>query len=433
MINKASSITAEDIKRSVDELFDEQIKFLQELVRFPSIRGNEKEVQNFIAKAMGELNLSVDQWTINIDDIRSHKGFSPVTVSYENTTNVVGTYEPKNPPKGKSLILNGHVDVVPTGDEKRWRFGPFNPIIEDGWMYGRGAGDMKAGVSANVFALKALQKLGVMPAARLHLESVVEEESTGNGALACLVGGYTADAGIIPEPLEPKLMRAQTGPIWIRVEVDGAPGHASGDFGSGADAIHNAIELIQSLDVLEERWNARKKDYPPFDRHPHPINFNVGRIEGGEWASSMSAGCWFEVRIAVYPGQDIEKACHEFEEYINEQASKNPFFREHPPRIIYTGFMAEGYLLENADEQEKILANSHLDVWKNTLEENLFAATTDARFTGLYGNCPTLVYGPFCKNPHGFDECVDLDSVRKVTQVIALFIAEWCGLEDVSK
>ncbi|MFX6174706.1 M20/M25/M40 family metallo-hydrolase, partial [Acinetobacter baumannii] len=95
------------------------------------------------------------------------------------------------------------------------------PEIKDGWMYGRGAGDMKSGLSANLYALKALQSIGLQPAAKVYVQSVVEEECTGNGALDCVLRGYVADAGFIPEPLEPKLLRGQIGPIWIRVEVSG--------------------------------------------------------------------------------------------------------------------------------------------------------------------------------------------------------------------
>lgn len=416
------------IIEAVDALFDEQIEFLKDIVRIPSQRGLEEQAQMFMADAMADLGLQVDKWVIDVERIKDHPGFSPVSISYENSWNVVGTHQPRNA-SGRSLVLNGHIDVVPTGAAERWTYGPYEPEIKDGWMYGRGAGDMKSGLSANIYALKALQSIGLQPAAKVYVQSVVEEECTGNGALDCVLRGYVADAGFIPEPLEPKLLRGQIGPIWIRVEVSGAPGHASGDFGLGADAIYNAIQLIQSLRELEERWNARKKDYPPFQNHPHPINFNVGRIQGGEWTSSAPSACAFEVRVAVFPGQSPAEICKEFEAYIADVSARNPFLAKNPPRISYPGFMQEGYHLTDADQQEAILGKCHAEVWGDKLEEHAFAATTDARPFGLYGNCPTLVYGPYCRNPHAFDECVDLESVRKVTKTLALFIADWCGVE----
>src|SRR5437764_1285137 len=90
---------------------------------------------------------------------------------------------------------------------------------------------------ADLVRFASLRSLGYQPAAKIYLQSVVEEECTGNGALACLQRGYHADAAFIPEPLEPRLMRAQVGPIWFRVEVDGDPQHASGAFSAGANAI----------------------------------------------------------------------------------------------------------------------------------------------------------------------------------------------------
>ena len=121
--------------------------------------------------------------------------------------------------QGRSLILNGHVDVVPTGPLEMWTRPPFEPCIDGGWLYGRGGADMKAGLCANVFALDALRRLGLQPAGTVHVQSVTEEECTGNGALSALVRGYRADAALIPEPEENMLVRANVGVIWFRVYV----------------------------------------------------------------------------------------------------------------------------------------------------------------------------------------------------------------------
>jgi acetylornithine deacetylase len=290
---------------------------------------------------------------------------------------------------------------------------------------------MKAGLSACLYALAALRNLGFQPAANVFLQSVVEEECTGNGALACLERGYRADAAFIPEPLEPRLMRAQVGPIWFRVEVDGDPQHASGAFSAGANAIEKVFVIIQALKQLEIVWNTRKVDDKHFHDHPHPIRFNLGKIEGGEWTSSVPARCVFEMRVATYPGQSLEDARAELEACIADAARADPFLANRPPSLTYNGFMAEGYVLEGADEMEAVLRRSHVAVWGEPLTEHVTSATTDARFFGLYADTPAIVYGPICRMPHGYDEAVDLDSVRKVTQTIALFIADWCGLEPV--
>ena len=143
---------------------------------------------------------------------------------------------------------------MPTGPVDMWTRPPFEPWIEGDWLYGRGGADMKAGLCANLAALDALKTLGWQPAARVHVQSVTEEECTGNGALSALVRGYRADAALIPEPEENMLVRANTGVIWFRVHVRGRPVHVR-EAGQGANAIEAAVSIIPALKTLEREWN----------------------------------------------------------------------------------------------------------------------------------------------------------------------------------
>jgi acetylornithine deacetylase len=415
---------------AVDRNFDEQVRFTQDMVRCPSVRGQEHTVQDLMAAAMAKRGLSVDHWKVNVDDIKDMPGFAPVVdATYENAYNVVGTYRPANH-KGRSLIFNGHIDVVPVGDASRWTTSPWDPRIEGKWMYGRGAGDMKAGVAATLFAYDAVRAAGYRPTAPIFFQSVVEEECTGNGTLACLQRGYKADCAFVPEPLEPKLMRGEVGLIWFRVHVEGDPQHASAGFNNvGANAIEKALYLWPHIKELESIWNARKVDHPVYKDHPHPIRVNLGEIEGGEWTSSVPAKAVLNVRVGVLPGQKLPDICKEIEAQVRKAALADPYLSNNPPRVEYHGHMAEGYVLENAEEAEAVLANSHFEVFKEPLEEVVTSAATDARFFGLYQNTPGIVYGPICERPHGIDERVDLESVRAVTKTMALFLAEWCGVE----
>jgi acetylornithine deacetylase len=163
------------ILKAVDDAFDEETDFLAELTRIPSLRGQEAPAQDLMARAFRDRGLSVDRWKIDVADISHLPGFSPVMVSYDDAWNVVGAHRPRHA-TGKSLILNGHIDVVPVGPLDMWQKPPFEPHVAEGWMYGRGAGDMKAGLAANLFALDALAKAGVRPAGEVYLQSVVEEE-----------------------------------------------------------------------------------------------------------------------------------------------------------------------------------------------------------------------------------------------------------------
>tara|TARA_R110000751_G_scaffold8822_5_gene34060 strand:- start:389 stop:1681 length:1293 start_codon:yes stop_codon:yes gene_type:complete len=422
------------IMQAVDGLFDDEIAFLAELTSHPSTRGKEQSAQNFMATELTERGYRTDRWLIDVNDIAQLPGFSPVIGNYDDAVNVVGTHESRSK-AGRSLILNGHIDVVPEGPLDMWEANPYAPHVDDGWLYGRGSGDMKAGLASNLFALDALKSLGFAPAANVHFQSVVEEECTGNGALACLQRGYRADAALIPEPFDEDLVTAQVGVIWLEVHLRGIPVHVA-TAGSGSNAIEAAIPLIAALHDLENRWNRPEGRHCDYGHNHHPLNLNIGRIQGGDWASSVPAWCVFEVRMGIFPGQDIDEARREIENTIMEAASQHPFLANNRPEIVYHGFLAEGYALsqhkgDTAGQAISALERAHQSVNGKALDKVAITATTDARFFGLYADTPTLVYGPKAEAIHGFNERVDLESVRRVTQATALFIADWCGLEPL--
>jgi len=426
--------TQRKILNAVDKRFDEQTDFLAEITSHASTRGNEQKAQHLVKAELQTRGYVTDLWEIDLEQIAGLPGFSPVIGNYDEALNLVATHR-GNTQKGRSLILNGHIDVVPVGPLDMWNRPPFEPYIDDGWMFGRGAGDMKSGLVANLYALDALRDAGFTPAADVYFQSVVEEECTGNGALACLQRGYRADAALIPEPFNEQLVIAQIGVIWLQVHLRGIPVHVL-EAGSGANAIEAAIPLIAALRELEQEWNADKHKHSLYQHIEHPLNLNIGRIEGGDWGSSVPAWCCFDVRMAIYPGQDIDAARAEIESCVQEAARADSFLRKNPPQIVYHGFLAEGYALAEHDKPEarlaiKALEQAHQQVTGDKLKSFPVTATTDARFFGLYADTPALVYGPEAKAIHGFNECVNLESMRRVTQSIALFIGHWCGLEKL--
>jgi acetylornithine deacetylase len=137
--------TARRIMDAVDDRFNEQTDFLAEISRHASIRGEEQPAQRFIDEQLRERGYSTDLWEIKVADIANLPGFSPVLGNYDEALNLVATHHGRSQ-NGKSLILNGHIDVVPVGPLDMWQRPPFEPYCDDGWMYGRGVGDMKAGL-----------------------------------------------------------------------------------------------------------------------------------------------------------------------------------------------------------------------------------------------------------------------------------------------
>ncbi len=420
---------AQDIVAAVDAGFDAQLAFTRELVSLPSLRGQEHTAQEFMHGAMATRGFAMDRWRLDPEELKEHPGFSPVAVPYDNAINVVGTHIPREA-KGRSLVLNGHIDVVPTGPLDMWRNPPFDPVVEEGWLYGRGSGDMKAGLAANIHAVDALASLGLQPAATVYLQSVTEEECTGNGALACHLRGYRAEAAVIPEPEDDMLVRANTGVIWFQVKIRGEPVHVR-EAGTGSNAILAAYGVIEKLKELETRWNARKDAFPYFGDVAKPININIGKIAGGDWASSVPAWCTLDVRAAIYPGVEPKEAAAEIEAAVMEAARANPFMANNPPQVVYNGFFAKGYVLEEGSDAETTLAGAYAQVHGGKdLQSFVTPGYLDGRVFVIYEGIPCLVYGPYSENIHGFNERVSLDSVRRVTKTLALFIASWCGVEE---
>ena len=419
------------ILESVAVGFEDEVAFVEELVRHPSLRGAERSAQEAMAQALDARGYRVDTLALDVDAIREHPGFSPVTVDYADAVSVIGTHEPRVT-RGRSLILNGHMDVVPEGPHDRWTSPPYEPRRDGDWLYGRGSGDMKAGLAANLFALDALRRIGLQPAARVHVQSVVEEECTGNGALHCLVAGYTADAAVIPEPEDEKLVRANVGVLWFTVEVRGQPVHVR-EAGAGTNAIEAMPRVVAALRELEARWNAEKDAYPYLRDEAHPINFNVGRIEGGDWASSVPAWCRIDCRIAIYPGDDPAVRARELETHLAAALADDPVLGNAPPALEWNGFFARGYVLEEGSEAEATLARAHERASGRALESLVTPGYLDARVFVIYAGMPCLVYGPLSENIHGYDERVSLASLHRVTGAIALFVAEWCGLEPIDE
>ncbi|MCB1329268.1 MAG: ArgE/DapE family deacylase [Maritimibacter sp.] len=422
------------LRDAVDAAFDDQTAFLADLTAHPSTRGREQSAQDAMAAALSDRGYDVDRWQIDLDEIKALPGFSPVLGPYDDAVNVVGTRRSRTG-TGRSLILNGHIDVVPEGPLDMWDSPPFEPRIDGGWMYGRGAGDMKAGLASNLFALDALRACGLAPAADVFVQSVVEEECTGNGALACLARGYKADAALIPEPFAESLATAQVGVLWFQVHLKGLPTHVA-YAGTGANAIEAAIPLIAALHAMEHRWNAADRRHADYAGHEHALNLNIGRIEGGDWTSSVPAWCVFDVRMGLFPGQELGEARAEIEAVVLEAARENAFLKNSLPEIVWHGFQAEGYALSEDKSAKATAAIAALDMAHNAvtggaLDRLAITATTDARFFGLYADTPALVYGPRAEAIHGFNERVELESVRRVTQATALFIADWCGVEEI--
>jgi acetylornithine deacetylase len=418
------------LETAVEASWAKELVWLKTLVAFPSLRGQEAPCQDWIAAEFARRGWSVDRYTLADMDMAHLQGFSPIAdTDYAHAVQVVASLRAPSP-KGRSLILQGHVDVVPAGPLEMWTSPPFAPTERDGKLYGRGANDMKSGVAAMVFALDALSSAGFRPAADVYIQTVTEEESTGNGALSTLARGYRADACLIPEPTSAKILRGTVGVMWFRLRIRGKPVHVS-ESERGTNAILSAYGLIETLREHTRELNKRVKAHPWFGRIASPIKFNPGKIAGGDWASSTPAWCDVDCRIAVLPGMSLAVFREELTGVVMAAARQDPFLAENPPEIVWNGFQADDYVLEPGSEFEEWVRAAHRSVHGTEVQEVILPAVTDCRFYGRYYDIPSLSYGATGGGSHGFDEAVDLGSIKRLTLTLALLIADWCGLEPV--
>ena len=414
------------LEKAVDANWDKQVAWLQTLVRFPSLRGREAPCQDWIYREFAQRGWSVDRYTLSEVAMDHLPGFAPVMdTDYANAVQVVASVRAPEP-IGKSLILQGHVDVVPTGPADMWTHPPFDPVIRDGWMNGRGAHDMKQGVAGMVFAMDALRSARLAPAADVYVETVTEEECTGNGALSTLARGYRADACLIPEPSGNTLTRGSVGVMWFRLRVRGVPVHVA-HAQTGTNAILAAYALIQEIQKLTAAINRRAKTHAWFKDIPDPVKFNPGVIRGGDWGSSTPAWCEVDCRIGLLPGTTLEDARQQVLDAVAQAATGDPFMANNKPEVIWNGFQADGYVLDPGSEAERVLAGVHQAVFGTQMQARLGTGVNDTRFYGLYYGIPGLCYGPAGEGAHAFDERAHLPTLKRTTLAIAAFIADWCG------
>jgi acetylornithine deacetylase len=425
------SVLLKRLEQAVEANWERQVAWLQTLVRFPSVRGQEGPCQDWIAREFAGRGWSVDRYTLDDVEMAHLPGYAPVMdTDYAKAVQVVASVRAPQGSAGRSLILQGHVDVVPPGPVDMWTYPPFDPVIKDGWMYGRGAYDMKQGVSAMVFAMDALRAAGVRPAADVYVETVTEEECTGNGALSTLARGYRADACLIPEPTGHTITRAHVGVIWFRLRLRGVPVHVM-MAQAGTNAIMSAFAVIQELQVLTAEINKTAKSHPLFADIQDPVKFNPGVIRGGDWGSSTPAWCEVDCRIGVLEGTDLAVARQQVLDAVARAATKDGFLANNPPEVIWNGFQADGYHLEPGSDAEAVLAAAHQQVYGGALPARVATGVNDTRFYALYYGITALCYGPSGEGAHAFDERALLSDLKTNTVAIASFIADWCGVVPI--
>jgi acetylornithine deacetylase len=420
-------VTAERILAAVAAEQEWMEDLLVRLVEAPTTLGGEDAGQAVMAEAFADCGLEPVDVPLDAAALRAAEGSSPFSWDVEGKRDVVATWEPaERDPAARSLILNGHVDVVPPAAAHLWTTPPFRARRDGDWLYGRGAGDMKAGLVAMTGAVRALRGLGLQLGAPLQLQSVVEEECTGNGALMTLLAGHTADACVITEPHPDHITVAQVGVLWFHVDVEGVPAHAAYADRAGFNAIDAAHAVLEALRGLERELNADPP--PPYDRFAHPINLNPGIVSGGDWTSTVAASATLSCRLACYPGDDPRDLQRRVEETVARAAAEDERVSGGGVRVRYDGFACEGSIVPDDEPVVVALADAYARLHGTRPELVPTTATTDARHFVRHG-VPAVCFGPRGERIHGIDERVSLRSMLEAAQVLAVFVRDWSGVQ----
>lgn len=418
------------ILEAVDALRDDSIETLKRLVRCPSTLGKEQSALEEMARLYEGMGLAPRRVPTVPEQLAGYPGFSPPLIPYEGRDNVVAVHQPKAR-RGRSLTLQGHVDVVPEGAADMWVTPPYEPDIREGRMYGRGAGDMKAGIVSYLTAFKAMRLAGLQPAAEVQMQSVIEEECSGNGALAAMLALPKTDAVIIPEPGPgmDALYTAEVGVVWAWVTVSGRPAHVR-DMQAGLNAIEAANIIAGAFKDYEREMNDGSRIHPAFRGINHPVNVNLGTIEGGEWNSSVATRCRIGMRVGVMMGYTAAQTKADIERLV-EQAKQHERLRGAIVKLEFKGFMADPCVFDTDAAIVRLARRSYAEITGGTLRDYPATGLTDGRFFTLYQDTPVACFGPDAVDIHGIDENVGLDSMHGITRTIALTMAEWCGIEKV--
>ena len=414
------------IAEAIDQNWDAELRFLQELIRQPSVRGATNEAQDLIGEQLRAMGMSVEEVYIDETRLSTLPGYSPVDWPYAGLKNLVGRLRARDS-GGKSLILNGHIDVVSPEPVDSWQCDPWGGEIVNSRLLGRGAADMKSGVAAMIYSLVALQHSGIPLRGDVLVQSVIDEECSGNGTLACLAKGLIADAAVIPEPFGGAIVSASPGVLWCRIRVRGFGAHAS-VAGDAVNAAEKAFVVIAALRQLEAEWNRPERRHPAFQDVEHPLNFNIGTFHAGDWPSTVPELCTLEVRLSCFPGEDLAIVQRLVSDRLQAAAAADSWLSKNPPEVRFIGFRAEGAIYDTGGELGTILAANHAHVTGGPPAVRPTTGTIDNRFFQLYYGIPTICYGPQGGQLHAPNEWVDLESIRTCTKVLAGVLVDWCGI-----
>ena len=398
---------------------DDLVAELQDLLRIPSVTGTaaESEAQHRVEARMRAVGLDTDLWSIDLPAATAHPDFPGSEAPRDEAWGLVGAWGDGD---GPTVVLNGHIDVVPPGDTG-WTTSPWSGSVRDGRVLGRGACDMKAGLACQLLAVKALRDAGVRPRGRVVVQSVVGEEDGGLGTFATLRRGHRGDLAVICEPTGGRLVTASAGALTFRLVIAGRSVHASARL-DGVDAVEAYLHVHAALRQLEERRNRSPHPLMAGYRLPYPLS--VGTLSAGNWASSVPDRLVAEGRLGVALGESVADARADFEQAVALTCADDPWLRANPVQVQWWGGQFAPGQVEVDAPVSRLVSAAHTAVHGRPPTVHGVPYGSDQRLLTGLGGIPTVLYGPGdVRQAHAPDESVPVAELVSVTRTLVRLLA----------
>ena len=410
----------------IDENREQSIGFLQKMIAIPSVTGDEAKIQKFLADYLAGLGLKIDMWETSWEELKKHPAYRPVARGYEGRPNIVATL--KGSGGGRSLLLNGHTDVIPVGGGEGWSDDPWSAKIKNGRIYGRGSADMKSGVASHIMAVECLLAAGVKTKGDVYINVVVDEEVSGHGTLDTVIRGYKADAGISGETSGLAVQPACIGRIWFEIEIHGKPAGIQKRY-EGISGIELGNKIVKAVADLEAKRVATVT-HPLYPNALDTLPCIIGSFSAGNYPSAFPVNCLLKGSIGTVPGEDHEGVKKSLVEQVARAAAEDSWMKLHPPKVRFVGYDAEASEIARDHPIVATVCKNYKEITGREPEISGRQGAADTRFLNLYASTPTVIFGPGSTAVmHADDEYVSIDDYMTAIKVMALSICDWCGTD----
>ena len=417
----------EAIRSAVQARREDAVSLLQELVRVPSVTGEEGAVGAVVGRAFSERGLDVDTWEATREEAEPYRDHVGEQSSYEDRPNVAGTK--RGTGDGRSILLNAHTDTVDPGDPTAWKGDPLSGNLEGDLLYGRGSCDMKGGLVTHLVALDALSDLDLGLRGDVIVAATVGEENGGLGALSTVLRGYRADAAIITEPTRLALVPAQGGSLVFRLRIPGRSAHAAVR-DEGVSALEKFVPIFENLRELEQERNG-VLSHPLYDAVRNKVPINIGVVRAGNWASTVPESLVAEGRVGLIPGEEVDPFKDLVSERIATVAGRDPWLREHPPELEWFGGQFAPAEIEPDAPICEAVKEAHERVTGEAPAVVGVPYGADMRLFIHFGGIPCVMYGAGDVNvAHAPDEHISVTELLSATSTVACLLADWCGVDE---